>query len=400
MSTYVVVSDEDPALDLAALLGRLQGGKRKARLRELAEDGECGGLIEEGLLAQLDALWDADEATIDLAFNLSFALLERTEDKQFGELVSRFVKVLSGERHFRLKLPLLATLYNLLPADSPRRYDVFMAILQYAQQLKKPEVVVSQFDTIDALLASWASFITDRQRSDLLLLVAQLALDAHLARQHHEFLRKYLTSLNGADDKTLASAHDYVVASLKRVVSTNVDLAEADRLLSLDAVQCLKRGSAADKKLVALVEIIVGATVAEYLRFADDKSEKKEADAAAEQLGSSRDELLSLMRTLTLCSQAAQSSTATYAQLKESLCVKTDDELEAAVVNAVATGLIEATLDQETTTVEFSRAEPRAFDADNTWNDLNTKLASWKRNIAHVLGVVHQSRNADKDAEE
>jgi len=115
-------------------------------------------------------------------------------------------------------------------------------------------------------------------------------------------------------------------------------------------------------------------------------------ESVVKRMGYTANEMTLLMRTLTMCTAAAKASSYSYADVKNLICVDSDEALEQAVVDAVSSGLLEASLDQEKETVEFTMARPRAFDSTQSWDDLFKKLSAWRRDIAHVHFVVHQSR--------
>ena len=64
-------------------------------------------------------------------------------------------------------------------------------------------------------------------------------------------------------------------------------------------------------------------------------------------------------------------------------------EVEAWVVSTISEGLIDARMDQLTSSVVVTRAMQREF-GNAQWLALQAKLAAWKQSVAGLLAVVEQ----------
>ena len=64
-------------------------------------------------------------------------------------------------------------------------------------------------------------------------------------------------------------------------------------------------------------------------------------------------------------------------------------EVEAWVVSTISEGLIDARMDQLTSSVVVTRAMQREF-GSGQWLALQAKLAAWKASVAGLLAVVEQ----------
>ena len=89
------------------------------------------------------------------------------------------------------------------------------------------------------------------------------------------------------------------------------------------------------------------------------------------------------MRLLCLCSLAETEPQLSYARVAGVLQVPTE-EVELWVVEAVANGLLEATVDQVPEVVTVSRCVHRSFGSEQ-WLALQQRLAAWRRNVASLV---------------
>jgi hypothetical protein len=127
----------------------------------------------------------------------------------------------------------------------------------------------------------------------------------------------------------------------------------------------------------------------------------------------SYDKLLTRMHTLSLCSLGQGKKLLTYKvrffvvlsfffslpnvatqragcvrmqDVSSALNLASDDEVEAAVLDAVVSGRLEAKMDQLAGTISIERASFRSFTKEN-WKQLQTKLAQWRSAVSNVLQV-------------
>jgi len=133
------------------------------------------------------------------------------------------------------------------------------------------DVMASRLQNVDKSIERWSANMSLQQRTEMLLLIAELAQVSGDEPMRQKFLRLYLTGLNGADARALEAAKPYVEVVLKHVVS-NYELSEGDRLLSLDAVQQLgKTKNSDDAKLLRLLEIAIKESISEYLQVSQQQ---------------------------------------------------------------------------------------------------------------------------------
>lgn len=165
---------------------------------------------------------------------------------------------------------------------------------------------------------------------------------------------------------------------------------EYDCVMQLAAVQALAN-SKQHKPLHTLLKIFSTGTVAEYNAFV--KANGTAAKAAAGPQG--EEGLLSTLRTLTICSMGLKTERLSFAKLMEELELKSSEEVEEVVIDAVTTGRLEAKIDQEKEEVVIQRTTARTF-KDEDWKVMAGKLNIWKKNVEQVLSTlqtVYQQRS-------
>lgn len=89
------------------------------------------------------------------------------------------------------------------------------------------------------------------------------------------------------------------------------------------------------------------------------------------------------MRLLCLCSLAESEPSLSYARVADTLQVSRE-EVELWVVEAVAHGLLEATVDQVPEIISVSRCIHRSFGKEQ-WVALQQRLALWRQNVAALV---------------
>ena len=101
---------------------------------------------------------------------------------------------------------------------------------------------------------------------------------------------------------------------------------------------------------------------------------------------------LETMRLLTLCSLASSRPLLTFDSIAAGLRIEVGD-VEAWVVKALTRGLVDAKIDQSASTVFVTRALQREV-GPALWGGLQTKLRSWRDNVATLLGALESASSA------
>eukprot|EP00522_Entomoneis_paludosa_P012113 CAMPEP_0172445514 /NCGR_PEP_ID=MMETSP1065-20121228/5322_1 /TAXON_ID=265537 /ORGANISM="Amphiprora paludosa, Strain CCMP125" /LENGTH=440 /DNA_ID=CAMNT_0013196383 /DNA_START=98 /DNA_END=1420 /DNA_ORIENTATION=+ len=101
------------------------------------------------------------------------------------------------------------------------------------------------------------------------------------------------------------------------------------------------------------------------------------------------------MRILSLCSLASEHEEIPYQSIAETLQIDVADnkQVEAQVIAAVSSGLLEAKMDQLSKKVLVERCVVRQFDVPQ-WKTLQQRLQSWKDNVGSILSALEQAETS------
>ena len=151
-------------------------------------------------------------------------------------------------------------------------------------------------------------------------------------------------------------------------------------MLTLPAVVAVSSDKAL-APLLALLGIFSRESYAAYVAFVDAHP------TLLSQHALDATECARSMRLLSLCSLAVDCETVPYADVAEVLQVSEDD-VEAWVVKAITQGLLQAKMHQIKRVVQVQRCcLHRVVTVDN-WNNVQSKLNTWKANINKLQTAV------------
>lgn len=225
------------------------------------------------------------------------------------------------------------------------------------------------------------SLSTEQQRH--LFLEVSLAFEAQSKdAKSQQFLLKYLATYEGStmapEDKHLAAKG--AVGAIRNPI---VCFMERHNLLGMSAIAQLK-GDSEHSGLFALLHIFSVGKLKDYMDLHEANPgmfEKYTLDHEA---------CCAHMRLLSLTSLATEHEEIPYSAIAETLSVPLE-EVEAWVVRAITSKLIDAKMDQLAQVVMISRCTHRSFAIDQ-WTGLSEKLKSWKANVRTILDTVQKAK--------
>ncbi len=295
------------------------------------------------------------------------------------------------------------------PAELPeRRTAVLLALYSLAQQdgappelrftlllrlvafcIKTGELakvlgpIEQRVERVERWVREWK--LTDAEQKELWGLV----FDAHAAasgRVMYDCALKYFSLHEGAVLSGLPELRERIVQGVLLTIGSP-ELFRCDELAQLQVVQQLK-DDAELGSLHRMLQIMASETYAEYLTFAADAKAK----AVLEKHGLAADDLARKMRLLTLVSLGHADKELTYAAIASALHVAVD-EVETWVMDAIASGLITAKMDQVRELVAVSMCAERDF-GQKQWERLHGSLVDWRDSIQSLLTVLQNARPA------
>ena len=111
------------------------------------------------------------------------------------------------------------------------------------------------------------------------------------------------------------------------------------------------------KSLLSLLEIVCAGDQAKYKAFLNTSAGQK----AMKEHGLNEADLASTMRVLSIGALAASKNRLTYTEISSALGLSSPDDVEMLVVEAIAQGVLEATMDQFEQVVNISKSSHQTF---------------------------------------
>ena len=304
--------------------------------------------------------------------------------------------------------PSLADELASAPAELPeRRTAVLLALYSLAQQEGAPSElrftlllrlvafctktgdlgkvlgpVEHRVERVERWVRGWK--LTDAEQKELWGLVFDAHADAS-ARVMYDCALKYFTLHEGAELSTLPALRERIVQGVLLTLRSP-ELFRCDELAHLQVVQQLKN-DAEMGSLHRMLQIMASDTYAEYVAFSADAKAK----ALLEKHGLKTDELARKMRLLTLVSLGHVDKELTYKAIATALHVAVD-EVETWVMQAIASGLITAKMDQVRELVAVSMCAERDF-GQTQWKRLHGSLVDWRDSIQKLLTLLENARS-------
>ncbi|KNA11953.1 hypothetical protein SOVF_130320 [Spinacia oleracea] len=400
MATIVPTTEEDPALTVVRFVSELawaDAGTEVAQAqvaRSSQEAQECMAMERWIDLASL-ILTSADlvfskvaEKDTECIYTVICNLVTKSENP---EEVLEIVKLISAKivQHPNekptLRLKILFNLYNLLE-DAYSRFHVYLNVLNLAASGKVTEHVIPSIKKIDSFLSEWNLSVQD-QRELFLAVFNALKESKSSGKESFNFLSKYLATFSPEDEQAMIEAKEEAANAIIEFVK-GPDMFQCD-LLDIPSVTQLEN-DAKYALLYQLLKIFLTQRLNAYLDFQAANS------TLLKDYGLVHEDCLAKMRLMSLVDLASsESGHIPYALIKDTLSVN-DNEVEYWVVKAITAKLLDCKMDQMNQVVIVSRYTERLF-GQQQWDNLRSKLATWRGNIASVINTI-QANKVTEDA--
>ncbi|KAK9757835.1 hypothetical protein RND81_01G189300 [Saponaria officinalis] len=285
-----------------------------------------------------------------------------------------------------LRLKVLFNLYNLLE-DAYSRYYVYLKSLQLAASGKVTEHVIPSFKKVDSFLKEWNVGVEDQR--ELFLTIFNILKDSKsCGKDSFNFVTKYLATFSQDDGNVMGEVKDEAVNAIIEFVKAP-DMFQCD-LLDMPAVAQLENDSK-NSLIYQLLLIFLTQRLESYLDFQTANSDLLKS------YGLVHEDCVAKMRLLSLVDLASKSGQIPYAVIKDTLRVN-DNEVEHWVVKAISAKLLDCKMDQMNQVVIVSRCAERLF-GQQQWVDLQSKLVTWRENIANVVSTIQANKITDDAAQ-
>jgi translation initiation factor 3 subunit M len=303
------------------------------------------------------------------------------------EFITQIISHLTSDKEEKKveRLSNLSHMYNLFQ-DPHVKYNILVAIFDYARESDQTAAIESLFDTIDTRLNELS--LTIAQKRTIYGLILKNIKDWQIT-YIYDYWIKYFSAF---DDEELVpaeiteEAYNAIVSILK-----DQEILLTEQLLATKVISSLNTKKQADKygACYKLLEIYTKSGYTELKAFQSNKNYQ----SFLKNTGINLDEITYKIRLLTLNSLAKKQSILTYDQIAKSLEISEAD-VELYVIDATSSGILEARIDQLNQTILIRYAPSRQFDKQQ-WQSLNEKLDKWKDNISHLLTVLRASKGSD-----
>ena len=361
---------------------------RTEEAKECTDYARARRLIELVLAQSAIIMARPAEKDIEGSYQVLISLLDRlSEPADLPVMVQQIVADLRSSRDEKpgLRLKLLCNFYNLLRSGTPERFQVLLALIEYARDTQQLEVLSEFFAHLEEWKKNWRHLGAAEERQ-LYLLVSETLAGAGKGTDAHHFLIKYLATFGEQDPAlgqpaTAALAVKGVIGAVKEPLAA---LTSSANLLGLPAVKRL----AADPTHKAVHQLL---QVFSFGKLADFMAYEKEHPAVLAQHGVDREKALRDMRLLSLSLLAAEYEEIPYAAVSATLQVP-EEEVEGWVVQAITARLIEAKMDQQQEVVMITRATHRHFSRQD-WVKLQEKLHFWQQNVGSLLASLRDKKH-------
>ncbi len=403
--TTLVNVDADTAVKLVDFIGTLIGDDAfKTACNGLIENSNGAEVIEQILSKESAIFGMEDEVEIEGCVQtiVSVMLMFGAESES---TVAKFVSTLAAKKggdedKVILRLKLLVTLFNML-SMAETKFTVICATLHYALDTKQEAQVVPFLGRGDKWAAAWK--LDHAKQQELALIIYKIAEKvaesedkvsgssgsagskaSGASKEALKFLISYLKAFpSGAklSDEAIQATLPRLVNSLQGSASS---FEQRNALMEgLRSSPAAASSSEPLKSLVALLEIMCTGNQAQYDAFIKTSAGQK----AVKENGLNEADLANTVRVLSLGSLAASKPRLTYAEISSALNLSSMDDVEMLVVEAIAQGVLEATMDQFEQVITVSKCSHRSFGPEQ-WTDLQTRLKALRANISTVFDEI------------
>lgn len=271
-------------------------------------------------------------------------------------------------------LSVLTNLFNILPEKSPLRYNVFSAILSFAQSTDNVYLLSSQFDKLPSWLAQWG--VSDASKLELYTKVSDALKESHPSASFN-----YLKGAVEGSSSSDASLAQLLVMSALNTESV-CDLSE---IASLPLVQT----SLKHTPLLAFLNVV---SEGDYATYNKTDLPSQDIDRA---IVDKKIKLLALAKTAESVTTATSSRSVSYNDIAKSIDIDVD-EVEIWVIDAIRAGIIEGRLNQIEQRLDIHRISPVGHFGTEQWKQIQAKLALWDSNLSNIVDGMRIARESAK----
>lgn len=276
-------------------------------------------------------------------------------------------------------LSVLTNLFNILPVQSPLRYQVFISILDFAKSTSNAHLLVNQLKQLPQWIFEWG--IEESKKQQVYVKVSEV-----LSTLDPESSYKYLfDAVSCITVETADGSNDSLTSQLVKTALASDEIYDFDDILALPAVQKLKDNAPDLYKLLGIV------SSGDSNAFASFNGKVTDVDMEAVE---SKVKVLALAA---LAFQCSADESVSYESISKAINVP-EDEVELWVIDAIRAKLVEGQLCQIEKKFAIHRATPIGKFGQEEWKEVAVRLDKWKTSLRDVYDVIRNAReNAQKE---
>ncbi|EFA81648.1 proteasome component region PCI domain-containing protein [Heterostelium album PN500] len=385
MTTYIDLSSpEELYIDLINQVASIKK-KRSVEFNDteyqrLLGEQRAPEFLSKLITSESEFILKESDKEIESFFNIILTVLHKLENEAINIISQKIRDVLSASPNEKsnLKIKLLTNLFNSFSPKSPMRYEVFYVLVKLASESGNIEFVKYQTNNLDTWLDDWSASIPQKRKIYKLISTIFKEKNSMIS---HKFLVKYLNTFNKED---AGEAQEESVRACIESISLQ-ELFQSDYLLDLVAIGYLETSSNPKHKLTyELMKIFATEQLDSFIAF------QSRNPSFLTDIGLKEEDCLQKIRLLSLATLTSEDASVSYASISKSLQID-EDKVEMWVIDAIASDLIDAKLDQLNRVVHVNSSTQRVFNKAQ-WTQLGLRIDAWRSSVKNLLQVIDTAK--------
>uniref|UniRef100_A0A7S0T610 Eukaryotic translation initiation factor 3 subunit M n=1 Tax=Erythrolobus madagascarensis TaxID=708628 RepID=A0A7S0T610_9RHOD len=325
------------------------------------------------------------DSSVEGAVQVAIGALIEYADNDADAMRSLGGDVASRTDRADVRLRALSSLYNAAPNGRGEhgrlRYEMLLLVIAFGERAGLSSALHPVFAKVEEYGTQWELSPADR-RGLLDAVASALVAGGDLAAAH-EYKLKALHEVDPAANRSIEAEAERAAAVVTQSIMLD-NVFRFDELPDLESVRALEHTHAL---LWELLNILISGGLKEYLAFHNANSAY-----VADTLKLSHEALVRKMRLLTFASLGIAKQELSYEEVASALEVEVD-EVEAWVIRAISSGLLDARVDELGSRVVINRSTTRVF-TKQEWQPLHQRIELWKRNLDALSSMLAAKRAA------
>lgn len=345
------------------------------RANELLQGNTIRGLIQH-IITLENLLIQEPKQSVSLIIILVHIINKIKDNKERLETINDLNEYIltRDESLYNLKFKLLAAVFNTVN-EGELKYATFKKILDLADKVNKPNVLLVHLTMIDQYVASWnlnKDQEIDLYRSALSLINKS---DDKYYREKHQVYTKYLTALNAKFDQQVFNQNKKDIENvILRILITFPDNIDFNNLLELKSISEVKNSNTV---LYELFSLALNGDYQEFIQWNQKNSNFLKSNGISEQ------KIIDRVRLRSFFKLAQNKKSLKINEVQKSLDLN-ETEAEFWIIKALQSGRVDGKIDQLEGFLYINGINDTSFKSGD-WKELDTKLESFKKQFEGMI---------------